>query len=75
MGLQRRPRDCRTRANKPVFHGDITASIINRFSKSTRNAASGFGVPVVAVAMSFQSTVQLPFPENGASVMGISSPT
>ena len=31
--------------------------------------------PVVAVAEPFQSTVQLPFPKNGASVTGISSPT
>ena len=29
-------------------------------------------VPVVAVAVPFQSTVQLPFPENGASVTSIS---
>ena len=32
-------------------------------------------VPVVAVAVPCQSTVQLPFPENGASVTGISLPT
>jgi len=32
-------------------------------------------VPVVAVAVPCQSTVQLPFPENGASATGISSRT
>ena len=43
-------------------------------SKSVQ-AAKLEAVPVVAVAAPFQSTVQLPFPENGASVTGISSPT
>jgi len=58
-----------------LFHGDVTASIIDRFSKATRNSASGFAVPVVAVAVPFHSSVQLPFPKKGASVTGVSSPT
>jgi hypothetical protein len=65
------------RANKPLLHGDITASIIDSFFEVHKELGFGFrksvqatqpAVPVVAVAVPFQSTVQVPFPENGASV-------
>ena len=97
------------RANKPLLHGDITASIIDSFFDVHKELGFGFreylytratnlevglvlhfgkkallprllrksvqatkqAVPVVAVAVPFQSTVQLPFPENDASVTGI----
>jgi len=65
------------RANKALLHGDITASITpyGRPQKRRASIASSSkpvqatkpAVPVVAVALPFQSTVQLPFPENGAS--------
>ena len=114
------------RANKPLLHGDITASIIDSFFEVHQELGFGFreylytraldrlltanghnverevavmgrprpsfwqksallsrllrksvqatkpAVAVVAVAVPFQSTVQLPFPENGASVTSIS---
>ena len=61
------------RANKPLLHGDIPASIIDSFFEVHKELgksvqATKQAVPVVAVAVPFQSTVQLPFPENDASV-------
>jgi hypothetical protein len=114
------------RANKPLLHGDITASIIESLFEVHKELGVGFreyiytralerlliatghnverevavmgrprpslwqksallprllrtsvqatkpAVPVVAVAVPFQSTVQLPFPETGASVTSMS---
>ena len=59
------------RANKLLLHGDITASIIDSFFEVHKDLGFGFR-EYIAVAVPFQSTVQLPFPENGASVTSIS---
>jgi len=49
----------------------LRSRLLRKSVHATKPAAG----PVVAVAVPFRSTVQLPFPENGASVTGISSPT
>jgi hypothetical protein len=105
------------RANTPLLHGDITASIIDSFFDVHKERGVGVreyiytraldrlliagrprpsfwqksallscllrksvqattpAVPLVAVAVPFPSTVQVPFPENGASVTSMSLPT
>jgi len=65
---------CRMRANKPLFHGNIPAgkksALLSRLLRKSVHATKPAAVPVVAVAVPFRSTVQLPFPENGASCDG-----
>ena len=50
-------------------------ALLSRLLRKSVQATKPGAVPAVAVAPPFQSTVQLPFPEKGASVTGILSPT
>ena len=52
-----------------VLHFGKKSALLSRLLRKSVQAAKQ-AVPVVAVAVPFQSTVQLPFPENGAALTG-----
>jgi len=51
------------------------SALRSRLLRKSVQATKPAAVPVVAVAVPLESTVQLPFPEKGASVTDILSPT